>query len=90
MSSTVELENDSFLMSNYQLFVFERKCLIAEIFLAKHSQECWESVSLYILPHFLSSDLMRHLEENTLTQAGLYLAPTEPSRVSVKYGVKTS
>lgn len=37
-------------MSNYQLFVFGRKCLIAEIFLAKHSQKRWESVSLYITP----------------------------------------
>lgn len=47
-------------------------------------------VSPYILPHFLSSDLMRHSEENRLMQAGLYLAQREPSRVSVKHGVKTS
>lgn len=89
MSCTVELENDSFLRSNYQLFVFGRTCLMAELFLAKHSQSGGK-VSLYILPHFLSNDLMTHSEENTLTQAGLYLAPSEPSQVSVKYGVKTS
>lgn len=77
-------------MSNDPIFVFGRKCLIAEIFLATHSPGLWESVSLYILPHFLFTDLMRHWEENTLTQAGLYLAPSEPSRVSVKYGAKTS
>lgn len=33
-----------------------------------------KQVSLHLLPHFLSSDLMRHSEENTLTQAALYLA----------------
>lgn len=46
--------------------------------------------SFDILPHFLFIDSIRHSEENTLTQVGLYLAHSEPSQVSTKYGVKTS
>lgn len=68
-SSTVE--SDSSLMSSYEvLCVGENASWQEYVFGVLEGKK----VSLHLLPHFLSSDLMRHSEENTLTQARLYLA----------------